>query len=116
VATAALAAPDVSAPIRQLLWRQRNVTVLMGVVQRIEVEKTRILFENRHLDYDYLVVATGMTHAYFGNDKWAAHAPGLKTVAWWLWLTVHLLSLVGFRSESRVPEFRSTHPRAILGV
>ena len=80
VATAALAAPDVSAPIRQLLWRQRNVTVLMGVVQRIEVEKKRILFENRHLDYDYLVVATGMTHAYFGNDKWAAHAPGLKTV------------------------------------
>ena len=80
VATAALAAPDVSAPIRQLLWRQRNVTVLMGVVQRIEVEKKRILFENRHLDYDYLVVATGMTHTYFGNDKWAAHAPGLKTV------------------------------------
>ncbi len=80
VATAALAAPDVSAPIRQLLWRQRNVTVLMGAVQRIEVEKKRILFENRHLDYDYLVVATGMTHAYFGNDKWAAHAPGLKTV------------------------------------
>src|SRR3954467_10196307 len=80
VATAALAAPDVSAPIRQLLWRQRNVTVLMGIVQRIEVEKKRVLFENRHLEYDYLVVATGMTHAYFGNDKWAVHAPGLKTV------------------------------------
>ncbi len=80
VATAALAAPDISAPIRQLLCRQRNATVFMGGVQRIEVEKKRVLLEGRHIDYDYLVLATGMTHAYFGNDKWAAAAPGLKTV------------------------------------
>jgi NADH dehydrogenase len=80
VATAALAAPDVSAPIRQLLWRQRNATVLMGGVQRIEVDKKRILLEGRHIDYDYLVLATGMVSAYFGNDKWAAFAPSLKTI------------------------------------
>jgi NADH dehydrogenase len=80
VAAAALAAPDVSAPIRKLLWRQRNATVLMAAIQRIEVEKKRILVEGRHIDYDYLVLATGMTHAYFGNEKWAAHAPGLKTI------------------------------------
>src|SRR5450432_632748 len=80
VATAALAAPDVSAPIRQLLWRQQNVTVLMGAVQRIEVDKKRILVEGRHIDYDYLILATGMTSAYFGNDKWAAFAPSLKTI------------------------------------
>jgi len=80
VATAALAAPDVSAPIRQLLCRQDNVTVLMGGVQRIEVEKKRVLMEGRHINYDYLVLATGMTHAYFGNDHWAAFAPGLKTI------------------------------------
>jgi NADH:ubiquinone reductase (H+-translocating) len=80
VASAALAAPDVSAPIRKLLWRQKNVTVLMATVQRIEVEKKRILIDGRYVDYDYLVLATGMTHAYFGQDKWAAHAPGLKTV------------------------------------
>jgi len=80
VATAALAAPDVSAPIRQILWRQANVTVLMAGVQRIEVEKKRIVVEARHLDYDYLIMATGMGHTYFGNDKWAEHAPGLKTV------------------------------------
>src|SRR5262245_33191320 len=80
VATAALAAPDISAPIRKLLWRQRNATVLMGVVQRIEIDKKRVLVEGRHIDYDYLIVATGMTHAYFGNDKWASFAPGLKTV------------------------------------
>ena len=80
VATAALAAPDVSAPIRQLLCRQDNVTVLMGGVQRIEVEKKRVLIEGRHVNYDYLILATGMTHAYFGNDHWAAFAPGLKTI------------------------------------
>ncbi len=80
VATAALAAPDVSAPIRQLLWRQRNVTVFMGAVQRIDVSKKRVFMEGRQVEYDYLILATGMTHAYFGNDKWASFAPGLKTV------------------------------------
>lgn len=80
VASAALAAPDVSAPIRQILSKQANVTVLMAGVQRIEVEKKRIVIEARHLDYDYLIIATGMGHAYFGNDKWAEHAPGLKTI------------------------------------
>jgi NADH dehydrogenase len=80
VATAALAAPDVSAPIRKLLWRQRNATVLMAGVQRIDVEKRRVFLDGRHLDYQYLLLATGMTHGYFGHDKWAEHAPGLKTI------------------------------------
>jgi NADH dehydrogenase len=80
VATAALAAPDVSAPIRQLLCRQRNATVLMAGVQRIEVERKRVLLDGRHLDYDYLILATGMRPAYFGNDKWATWAPSLKTI------------------------------------
>ena len=48
----------------------------MGGVQRIEVEKKRIPLEGRTPDYDFLVLATGMTHAYFGNDKWAEFAPG----------------------------------------
>jgi NADH:ubiquinone reductase (H+-translocating) len=80
VATAALAAPDVSAPIRTLLSGQRNATVLMAGVQRLDVEKKRIVADGREIDYDYLVLATGMGHAYFGHDKWAAHAPGLKTI------------------------------------
>jgi NADH dehydrogenase len=80
VATAALAAPDVSAPIRQLLSGQKNATVLMGGVERIEVERKRIVVGGQHIEYDYLVLATGMRHAYFGHEKWATHAPGLKTV------------------------------------
>ena len=79
VATAALAAPDVSTPIRQLLWRQSNATVLMGGVQRIEVEKKRV--RSRGAPRLRLPDARdGMTHAYFGNDKWAEFAPGLKTI------------------------------------
>src|SRR6201988_5269393 len=70
VATAALAAPDISTPIRQLLRHQRNLTVFMGEVERIEVVKKRILLEGRYLDYDHLIVATGMTQSYFGNDRW----------------------------------------------
>jgi NADH dehydrogenase len=80
VATAALAAPDIAAPIRKLLWKQRNVRVWMSSVRRIDVEKRRVVLDQGELAYDYLIVATGMTHAYFGFDRWAPHAPGLKTI------------------------------------
>lgn len=80
VATAALAAPDVSTPIRKLLRHQKNATVWMSNVQQIDVDKKQVALDGTTLDYDYLVVATGMTHQYFGRDEWAKHAPGLKTV------------------------------------
>jgi NADH dehydrogenase len=81
VATAALSAPDISTPIRHLLQRQSNVTVFMGTVQRIEVASKRIVLGGQYLDYDYLILATGMTHNYFGNDRWAKFAPSLKTIS-----------------------------------
>ncbi|AKF07520.1 NAD(P)/FAD-dependent oxidoreductase [Sandaracinus amylolyticus] len=81
VATAALAAPDIASPIRRLLAHQRNATVLMGEVARIDPAAHEVWLEDgSKLAYDYLVVATGMTHAYFGHDEWAAHAPGLKSL------------------------------------
>jgi NADH dehydrogenase len=80
VATASLAAPDISAPIRKLLWRQKNATVWMAPVKQIDVQKKRVVLEGRETRYDYLIVATGMTHTYFGYDAWAADAPGLKTI------------------------------------
>jgi NADH dehydrogenase len=80
VAAAALAAPDVSAPIRQLLAKQPNATVWMATVERVEVEKKEVVLEGLRVAYDYLIVATGMRHAYFGHDLWATHAPGLKTI------------------------------------
>lgn len=81
VATAALAAPDIAAPIRKLLRHQKNATVLMAEVTRIEPDARRLVLEDgTAIPYDYLVLAPGMTHTYFGHDAWAAHAPGLKTL------------------------------------
>ncbi|MCD6044792.1 MAG: FAD-dependent oxidoreductase, partial [Burkholderiales bacterium] len=80
VATAGLSAPAIAAPIRHILAKQRNTTVLMGEVASIEpVGKQVVLDDGARLDYDYLIVATGSTHSYFGNDAWAPYAPGLKT-------------------------------------
>ena len=80
VATAALAAPDICAPIRKLLRNQRNVSVWMSAVRAIDVEHRQVQLDELRVDYDYLIVATGMTHAYFGHEEWAEFAPGLKTI------------------------------------
>ncbi len=81
VATAGLAAPDISAPIRKLLSRQRNTTVLMANVDDIDLDRKQVAAGGRRLSYDYLIVAAGMRSAYFGHDEWRACAPGLKTMA-----------------------------------
>lgn len=81
VATAGLAAPSIAAPIRHMLRRQQNTTVLMADVTNIDHEhKTLKLNDGQVLAYDYLIIASGATHSYFGHDDWAAHAPGLKTL------------------------------------
>src|ERR1051325_3497482 len=80
VATAGLYAPSIAAPLRQILRKQQNVTVLLDEAQGIDLAHKRVLLAQGPLDYDYLIVATGATHAYFGHDDWARHAPGLKTL------------------------------------
>jgi NADH:ubiquinone reductase (H+-translocating) len=81
VATAGLSAPSVAGPIRHILAGQRNATVLMGEARSIEVDKKSVVLEDgSRLAYDYLIVATGSTHSYFGHDEWAPLAPGLKTL------------------------------------
>jgi NADH dehydrogenase len=81
VATAGLSAPSVAAPIRHIFRGQANLTVLMGEVTAIDVARRLVVLEEAsNIPYDYLIVATGSTHSYFGNDAWAAHAPGLKTM------------------------------------
>ena len=78
VATAGLSAPDIAAPLRHILRRQRNATVLMEDVASIEPQSSRLrLGDGRTLDYDFLLLASGATHAYFGHDEWAMHAQGV---------------------------------------
>jgi NADH:ubiquinone reductase (H+-translocating) len=82
VATAGLSAPSVAGPIRHILARQRNTTVLLGEALKIlPAEKQVVLEDASRVAYDYLIVATGTTHSYFGHDDWAPYAPGLKTLA-----------------------------------
>jgi len=81
VATAGLSAPAIAAPIRHILARQRNLTTLMASVSSVDVGGRMVrLADGGAIPYDYLIVATGSTHSYFGNDKWAQFAPGLKTL------------------------------------
>jgi NADH dehydrogenase len=81
VATAGLSAPDIAAPLRHILRRQRNVTVLMGEVVAVDKAGKQVqLASGDAIAYDALMVCTGATHAYFGHDDWAPHAPGLKTL------------------------------------
>jgi NADH dehydrogenase len=81
VATATLSPGDIAAPIRWVLRRARNERVLLGEASRIDVRNRRVeLADGATLDYDYLIVGTGSSHAYFGHPEWAAHAPGLKTL------------------------------------
>jgi NADH:quinone reductase (non-electrogenic) len=80
VATASLSPGDVASPIRWILRRQRNVEVLLAEAREIDPIGRRVILDRDSMVYDYLVVATGATHAYFGHPEWAARAPGLKTL------------------------------------
>ncbi len=80
VATAGLSSPDIAAPLRHILRGQRNVTVRMDEALAIDPATRSVTLASGSLHYDYLVVATGSTHAYFGHDEWSPHAPGLKTL------------------------------------
>jgi len=81
VATAGLSAPSVAGAIRHILAGQRNTTVLYGEVRAVEPARRIVRLENGdELAYDYLILAPGATHSYFGHDEWAPYAPGLKTL------------------------------------
>ena len=81
VASAALSPGDIASPIRWILRRQGNVEVLLADVERIDPErKIARLSDGAEIRYDFIIVAAGTTHAYFGHDDWQPHAPGLKTL------------------------------------
>jgi NADH dehydrogenase len=81
VATAALSPSDIAYPIRSVLRRHRNTDVLMGEVDRIDVNERLVsLLDGRSIRYDYLLVAVGAHHSYFGHDAWEPLAPGLKAI------------------------------------
>jgi len=80
VATAGLSAPEIAAPLRRIFRRQSNVAVLMAEVVSVDVPRRRVVLADGETPYDYLILATGATHSYFGHDEWARLAPGLKSI------------------------------------
>ncbi len=80
VATAGLSPADIAWPVRQLLRRQKNVRVLMGEVTGVDPARRVVMLGDGPIAYDWLVLATGATHGYFGHDEWAPFAPGLKSL------------------------------------
>lgn len=81
VASAALSPADISYPIRGVLSGRRNVRVLLDEVTGFDLEKRLVVCDHVHIEYDYLLVASGAKGSYFGRDEWEKHAPGLKSLA-----------------------------------
>ena len=80
VATAGLSPAEIAAPIRWIFRGHRNVEVLLGEVQDFDLDRRVVKLPHQDIPFDYLIVAAGATHAYFGHDEWEPFAPGLKTV------------------------------------
>jgi NADH dehydrogenase len=80
VATAGLSPGDIASPIRWILRRSANTRVLLADAQRVDVPGRTLVTDVGPMAFDYLILATGVTHSYFGHDDWRPHAPGLKTL------------------------------------
>ncbi len=80
VATGGLSPADIASALRWILKRQRNTTVWLADAEGVDPKRRRVLLADVDLAYESLIVATGVTHHYFGHDAWAEHAPGLKTI------------------------------------
>jgi NADH dehydrogenase len=116
VATAGLAAPSIAAPLRHILRGQRNVTVQLGTVTEIDKTARVVLADGARYPYDYLIVASGVSHAYFGHDDWAGNAPGLKTLADALHMRARFLSAFErAESSSSAAEARTWLTFVIVG-
>lgn len=80
VATADLSPADIAAPIRSILRKQANTAVMLAEVTGVDQHAQQVLLQDHAIPYDYLVIATGARHSYFGHDAWEPFAPGLKSL------------------------------------
>src|ERR1043166_6927705 len=102
VATAALNPSNIAMPIRAVLRRQKNVTVLLGEAASVDLAAKKVVLVDGELAYDYLILATGATHSYFGHDDWAPFAPGLKSIE--DALEIRRLVLLAYEAAEREPD------------
>jgi NADH dehydrogenase len=102
VATAGLSPGDIASPIRWILRHQRNVQVWLAEAVRVDTARRVVVLTDGEVSYDYLIVACGSTHAYFGHDEWRQYAPGLKTLEDALEMRRRVL--VAFEEAEREPD------------
>src|SRR4051812_42787575 len=80
VATAALSPANIATPVRSILSKCKNVEVILSEVESVDVNAKKVKTTDREVAYDYLILATGARHSYFGHDEWERLAPGLKSL------------------------------------
>jgi NADH dehydrogenase len=102
VATAALNPSNIATPIRAVLRRQKNVTVLLAEATAVDLARKKVMLEEGELDFDSLILATGAAHSYFGHDDWAPFAPGLKSIE--DALEIRRRVLLAYEAAEREPE------------
>ena len=110
VATAALNASDIAAPLRSVLRKAHNVTVLLAPVERVDLAAHRLVLDRGEIGYDALVLAAGASHSYFGHEEWEVFAPGLKTLE--DALEIRRRVLLAYEAAER--ELDGTEQRALL--
>jgi NADH:quinone reductase (non-electrogenic) len=106
VATAALNPADIAAPIRSVFRGWRNVSVILAEAVAVDTDVRKLSLADGELTYDYLVLATGATHSYFGHDEWATFAPGLKSIEDALEIRRRVLLAYEMAERERDPERR----------
>jgi len=110
VATAGLSPGDIAQPIRHILGRSPNIKVLMAEATAVDLKQRRLILADGELSYDYLILAAGASHSYFGHDEWEAYAPGLKGIKDALEIRQRIL--LAFEEAER--ETNPTRRRALL--
>jgi len=108
VATAGLSPGDIASPIRGILHRQSNANVILAMVSGVDLSCKEVIAEGRRIPYDYLIVATGAEHAYFGHD-WSTYAPGLKTIDDAIYLRRRILLAFERAENEPAPDERRRH-------
>jgi len=111
VATGGLSPGEIAAPIRSVLARYRHIEVLLGEVTGFDLPLRRVKLSDFEIEYDYLIVAAGAQHSYFGHDQWALLAPGLKTIEDALEIRRRVLLAYELAERKALIDFRGSDTR-----
>ena len=107
VATAALSPADIAAPVRGILGKYGNIEIILAEAQAVDVAARTVQTADREIPYDYLIVATGARHSYFGHDEWEKLAPGLKSLEDAIEIRRRILMAFEFAEKTTDPEARA---------